>query len=111
MESEQNFLFEEKARLEAELTELEINPEFESRITEIAAAVRERLPIATFEGMRDLLELLKVRVVYYQIDTGVKLRVSCEIPGSEEDIMVTFSSRPEHNNYGKRIVLSTNLIL
>ncbi|MBI5351720.1 MAG: recombinase family protein [Chloroflexi bacterium] len=91
MESEQNFLFEEKARLEAELTELEINPEFESRITEIAAAVRERLPVATFEGMRDLLELLKVRVVYYQLDNGVKLRVSCEIPGSEEDIMVTFS--------------------
>ena len=91
MESEQNFLFEEKARLEAELTELEINPEFESRITEIAAAVRERLPVATLEGMRDLLELLKVRVVYYQIDNGVKLRVSCEIPGSEEDIMVTFS--------------------
>lgn len=107
MESEQNFLFEEKVRLEAELTELEINPEFESRITELATAVRERLPIATFEGMRDLLELLKVRVVYYQIDIGVKLRVSCEIPSSEEASMVTFSSRPEHNNYGKRIVLST----
>jgi site-specific DNA recombinase len=91
LEAEQNFLLEEKTRLEAELIELEIDPEFETKITEIAAAVKERLPVATFEGMRDLLELLKVKVVYYHLDNGVKLRVSCEIPGSEEDIMVTFS--------------------
>ena len=89
LESEQNFLFEEKTRLEAELAELEISPEAESRITEIAALVRERLPVATFKGMRDLLELLNVRVVYYHNDQGVKLRVSCEIPGSEEDIVLT----------------------
>lgn len=89
MESEQNFLLEEKNRLEAEIPQLEINPEFESRITEIAAAVRERLPVATFEGMRDLLELLKVKVVYYQIDNGVKLQASCEIPRSEGEIMFT----------------------
>ncbi|HEX9389583.1 MAG TPA: recombinase family protein [Anaerolineales bacterium] len=93
MESEQNFLLEEKTRLEKELTELEISPEAESRITEIAALVRERLPVATFQGMRDLLELLNVNVIYYHTDQGVKLRVSCEIPGSEDDIVLTSSSR------------------
>lgn len=89
LESEQNFLFEEKTRLEAELAELEISPEAESRFTEIAALVRERLSVATFQGMRDLLELLNVKVVYYHNDQGVRLRVSCEIPGTEEDIVLT----------------------
>ena len=89
METEQNFLLEEKTKLEAELAELEINPEVESRVTEIAALVRERLPVATFEGMRDLLELLRVKVEFYQIEEGIKLRVSCEIPGSESDIVFT----------------------
>ncbi len=91
LESEQNLLFEEKTRLGAELAELEISPEIESRITEIAALVRERLPVATFKGMRDLLELFNVKVVYYQIDKGIKLRVSCEIPDSEEEIVLTSS--------------------
>jgi phage shock protein A len=50
MESEQNFLLEEKTRLEKELAELEIGPEAASRIAEIAALVRERLPVATFQG-------------------------------------------------------------
>lgn len=89
MEAEQNFLAEERARLESELAELEISPQVESRLTEIAAAVRERLPVATYQGMRDLLELLNVKVVYYHSDEGVKLRVSCEIPDSEEVIMLT----------------------
>ncbi len=89
LESEQNFLFEEKTRLEAELAELEISPEAESRFTEIAALVRERLSVATFQGMRDLLELLNVKVVYYHNDRGVRLRISCEIPGTEEDIVLT----------------------
>jgi hypothetical protein len=40
--------------------------------------------------MRDLLELLNVRVVYYQIDRDAKLLVSCKIPGSEDDILLTF---------------------
>lgn len=89
MESEQNFLLEEKNRLEVEIPQLEVNPEFGNRITEIAAAVREQLPLITFQGMRDLLTLLNVKVVYYQIENGVKLRVSCEIPDSEGDIMIT----------------------
>jgi vacuolar-type H+-ATPase subunit I/STV1 len=89
LESEQNFMLEEKNRLEAELADLEINPEFEIRITEIAAIVRERLPVATFTGMRDLLELLKVKVLFYDIENGIKLRVSCEIPGTESDIVLT----------------------
>jgi DNA invertase Pin-like site-specific DNA recombinase len=91
MESEQNFLLEEKTRLEKELAELEISPEAESQITEIATLIREQLPLATFQGMRDLLELLNVKVVYFYSDQGVKLRVSCEIPGSEEDIVLTSS--------------------
>jgi len=41
--------------------------------------------------MRDLLELFNVKVVYYQIDKGIKLRVSCEIPDSEEEIVLTSS--------------------
>ncbi|MFT3892722.1 MAG: hypothetical protein QM730_13915 [Anaerolineales bacterium] len=90
MEAEQRFLTEEKTRLEKELSELEIDPDIENRITEIAADVRERLPNATFQGMRDLLELLNVKVSYFHSNKGVKLRVSCEIPGSEGDIMVEF---------------------
>ena len=88
LESEQNFMLEEKNRLEGELAELEIDPEIENRITDIAAAVRERLPVATFEGMRDLLELLKVKVLFYDIGEAIKLRVSCEIPGTERDIVL-----------------------
>jgi hypothetical protein len=61
--------------------------------------------------VRDLLELLNVRVVYDHTDQGVKLWISCEIPGSEEDILLTFSSRLEHNNYEKGIVLSTEITL
>jgi len=91
LEAEQNLMLEEKNRLEAELREVEGDPEFESRITEIAATVRERLPVATFEGMRDLLELLKVKVLFYDIQEGIRLRVSCEIPGSEGDIVFTSS--------------------
>jgi hypothetical protein len=89
MEAEQSLLMQEKARLEEELAELEISPEVESRVTEIAALVRERLPVATFEGMRELLEILKVKVRFYQIEEGIKLQVSCEIPGSEGDIIFT----------------------
>ncbi len=91
LETEQNFMLEEKNRLEAELSEVEVDSEFESRITQIASAVRERLPVATFEGMRDLLELLKVKVLFYDIQEGIRLRVSCEIPGSEGDIVLTSS--------------------
>jgi hypothetical protein len=50
-------------------------------------------------------------VVYDHTDQDVKLWISCEIPGSEEDILLTFSSRLEHNNYEKGIVLSTEIIL
>ena len=89
MEAEQKFLAEEKARLESELAELEISPQIESRLTETAAAVRERLPVATYQGMRDLLELLNVKVIYFHSTEGVKLRVSCEIPDSEKDILLT----------------------
>lgn len=91
MEAEQNFLLEERTRLETELVEFEFDPEAETRITELAAAVRERLPGATFQEMRNLLELLNVKVVYFHSDQGVKLRVSCEIPGSEDDIVLTAS--------------------
>jgi site-specific DNA recombinase len=91
METEQNFLSEEKSRLETELAEVEFDPEAETRITELAAMVREQLPVATFQEMRNLLELLKVKVVYFYSDQGVKLRVSCEIPESESDIVLTSS--------------------
>lgn len=40
--------------------------------------------------MWDLLELINVRVIHYQIDRDAKSRVSCEIPGSEDDILLTF---------------------
>lgn len=89
MEAEQSFLLEEKTRLETELAELEISPDSEIRIPEMAALIRERLPCATFEGKRDLLELLRAKVVFYQIEEGIKLRVSCEIPGSDSDIVFT----------------------
>jgi hypothetical protein len=91
MKTKQDFLQEEKVRLEKELTDLEISPNIENQIAEISAGVRERLPIATFQGMRNLLELLHVKVIYYHSNEGVKLRVSCEIPGSGEDIMIAFS--------------------
>ena len=86
MESEQSFLEEEKTRLEAELAEMEIDPGAENRIAELAASVREQLPVSTFQGMRNLLELLNVKVYYFHSDQGVKLRVSCEIPGSGGEI-------------------------
>jgi len=89
LEGEQKFMLEEKNRLDVELTELEVDPEIETKITDVAAAVRERLPGATFEGMRDLLELLNVKVLFYDIQEGIRLRVSCEIPGSEGDIVLT----------------------
>jgi len=91
LESEQNLLLEEKNRLEVELTELEINPNVENRIAEISAIVRDRLPVATFEGMRDLLELLDVKVVFYDLGETIKLHVSCELPGSEQDILLISS--------------------
>ncbi len=91
LESEQNLLLEEKNRLEVELTELEINPNVENRIAEISAIVRDRLPVATFEGMRDLLELLDVKVVFYDLGEAIKLHVSCELPGSEQDIVLMSS--------------------
>ncbi len=91
LESERNLLLEERNRLEVELAELEINPDVENRMEEISAIVRERLPIATFEGMRDLLELLEVKVVFYDLGEAIKLNVSCEIPGSEMDIVLMSS--------------------
>ena len=63
----------------------------ENRIAEISATVRERLSIATFEGMRDLLELLQVKVVFCGLGDAIKLHVSCEIPGSEMDIVLMSS--------------------
>jgi hypothetical protein len=89
LEAEQNLVMQEKVRLEEELAELEVSPEVESRVTEIAALVREKLPVASFEGMRELLEILKVKVKFYQVEEGIKLRVSCKIPGTDSEIVFT----------------------
>jgi site-specific DNA recombinase len=99
LEAEQNLLLQEKTRLEAELAELEISPETESRIPDMAALIRDLLPAATFKGKRDLLELLRVKVLFYQVDEGIKLRVSCEIPGSEDDIVFVFLNNFVHSSF------------
>jgi len=59
--------------------ELEISPDLERRILEVSAIVRERLPVATFEGMRDLLELLQVDVIFHDLGEAMKLHVSCDL--------------------------------
>jgi len=91
LESEQSLLTEEKEKLELDLAELEISPDLERRILEISAIVRERLPVATFEGMRDLLEILRVEVIFHDLGNAINLHVSCEIPGTEMDIVLTSS--------------------
>jgi predicted nuclease with TOPRIM domain len=91
LETEQNMLAEEKIRLAAELAEVEIPRDIEKKIAEIASKVNERLPNATFDGMRELLELLDVKVTFYNIDNGIKLHVTCMLPDSDDDIMFSSS--------------------
>lgn len=89
LESEQKLLLEEKEKLEEDLAALEISPNLENRILEISANVRGNLPGATFEDMRDLLELFQVKVLFHDLGDQIKLRVSCELPNSEEDIVLS----------------------
>ena len=91
LESEQKLLFEEKEKLEEDLAALEISPNLENRILEISANVRGNLPAATFEDMRDLLELFQVKVQFHDLGDQIKLHVSCELPNSEEDIVLSSS--------------------
>ena len=91
LESEQRLLLEEKEKLEEDLAALEISPNLENRILEISANVRGNLPEATFEDMRDLLELFQVKVLFHDLGDQIKLHVSCELPNSEEDIVLSSS--------------------
>jgi len=51
-----------------------------------------RSPAETiFEDMRDLLELFQVEVQFHDLGDQIKLRVSCELPNSEEYIVLSSS--------------------
>jgi hypothetical protein len=91
LEIEHNMFTEEKIRLASELAQFEIPPDIEKKVLEIASKVSNRLPNATFNGMREILELLDVKVTFYNIDNGIKLHVTCLLPNSDENIVFSSS--------------------
>jgi site-specific DNA recombinase len=89
----------EKTRLGSELSQLVISEEMEEQIMKLAAQVREKLPGASYEEKRRILDMLEVQIVlYYGHNKDMHLEINCQIPtpsskfphnqGSGEDVFI-----------------------
>lgn len=71
----------EMANLESDLGQLEISEETEDQILELAAKVRDRLPGASYEEKRRILDILDVRIaLYYGGHDDTHIEINCQIP-------------------------------
>ena len=71
----------ECGRLENELSQLEISEEMEDQIKALAAKVRDRLPGASYEEKKRILDMLDVRVnLHLENQDDKYIEVNCEIP-------------------------------
>ncbi len=89
----------ERNMIAAELAQHEITPAMEAQIKAMAAAIRQKLPDATFAEKRYVMDKLDVRVIY-QVDEEKRryLEVSCGIPGTEDVIAIDLPWNPNHNS-------------
>jgi len=84
-------LEDERARLGTELSQLVISEEMEEQILILAAQVREKLPGASYEEKRRILDMLDVQIaLYYGDDKDTHIEIICQIP--------TPSSQFPHNH-------------
>lgn len=92
IETEKELLSEERNRLIGELDQSVISEDLERRMMTTAARLRRHITNPTIAEMRELLSFLDVKVVYYDMGNNTKkLKVSCFIPDSEEDIVFSSS--------------------
>lgn len=92
IENEKELLSQERNRLIGELNQSVISDDLERRMMATAARLRQHITNPTIDEMRELLSFLDVKVVYYDMgDNTKKLKVSCFIPDSEEDIVFSSS--------------------
>jgi hypothetical protein len=88
---EKKLLQAEKERISQELKEAEMSPAIQDQVKELVEKYRKRLPNASFEDKRFILDVLDVKVVF-QFDGKKRwLEVSCGLPGSEEVIALPSS--------------------
>lgn len=74
-------LEEGRLRLESELSQIVITEEMEEQIKTLAAKVRTKLPNATYEEKRRILDMLDVQIVLdFGYEKDLQLEVKCEIP-------------------------------
>jgi site-specific DNA recombinase len=86
---QRNALEVEVKELESYLSSVEISPDIQERVIELAAQVRDRLPNATFEDKRFLLDALDVKVTLNWEDDKRWINVSCAIPAFSSEIVLS----------------------
>jgi hypothetical protein len=88
LEAERNLLAEEKTNLEFDLAQLDLPQNLNDRIFNIVPKIRAKFSNASFSGMRELLELLEVKVLFYDLGHSIKLHVSCMLPHSVYSLLL-----------------------
>jgi site-specific DNA recombinase len=78
---QQEALTTELAILESDLGQMEISQETEDQILKLAAEVRDRLPGATYDEKRRILDMLDVRIaLYFGGKDDTHIEINCQIP-------------------------------
>jgi len=94
IESERRILSEEGERLAQELEQSDVSPDFEEQIKRTAAVIREKLAGSTYEEKRMVLDALDLQLHYfYEPERGDILRLSCAIPFSDAEIVLSPSRK------------------
>lgn len=89
----------ERDALAVELAQVDISPELEAEIIDLAAEIRAELgDYADFEAKRFLLDKLNVRAVFIYEGDERRLDVTCGIAPEGVSIMLYISSETIHNN-------------
>jgi len=72
-------LKEERERLEAELSQIELTDDFRQEVKEMASKVRKNLSDATFNGKRTVMDKLDLRAIFRYEDGTRWLDLSCNL--------------------------------
>jgi hypothetical protein len=88
----------ERERLRVLLAQVEITAEQQEQLTAALEFVRGRLPDSSYENKRYLLKALDAQVIVFFEGENKRIKVSCRLPGSEEDIELDTSRKRKHRS-------------